>query len=195
MRTLTVTAEGPGHLAQGRAGAPGRPSRGEDCRRTSCPGGRIEVKAVRPTGKISDAFGFLKAKRKGRSLSTDETNENVARGWAGKRRESPRTRVCWRRTAWHLEGSRYALHQLHHRSRKRLGRLLRHVVADATGTMRCERGPVNLAAGAASDGSRAHAVVGAVQCDGRHADGRLLGQPALQLGILRIASARPKRCR
>jgi AbrB family looped-hinge helix DNA binding protein len=47
------------------------------------PGGRIEVKAARPTGKISDAFGFLKRKE-GPSLSVEEMNKIAARGWAGK---------------------------------------------------------------------------------------------------------------
>jgi AbrB family looped-hinge helix DNA binding protein len=49
------------------------------------PDGRIEVKAARPTGKISDVFGLLKAKRKGRALSIEEINQIVANGWAGKR--------------------------------------------------------------------------------------------------------------
>lgn len=49
------------------------------------PDGRIEVKSARPTGKISDLFGSLKAKKKGRSLSIEEMNEIVAGGWAGKR--------------------------------------------------------------------------------------------------------------
>jgi AbrB family looped-hinge helix DNA binding protein len=49
------------------------------------PGGRVEVKAARPTGKISDAFGFLKGKTNGRSLSIEEMNEIIADGWAGKR--------------------------------------------------------------------------------------------------------------
>ncbi len=49
------------------------------------PGGRVEVKAARPTGKISDAFGFLKGKTKVRSLSIEEMNEIIADGWSGKR--------------------------------------------------------------------------------------------------------------
>jgi len=48
------------------------------------PDGRIEVKAAGPTGKISDAFGCLKTKRKGRSLSIEDMNRIIARGWAGK---------------------------------------------------------------------------------------------------------------
>jgi AbrB family looped-hinge helix DNA binding protein len=48
------------------------------------PDGRIEVKAARPTGKISDAFGFLK-KKDDPSLSIEEINRIAAWGWAGKR--------------------------------------------------------------------------------------------------------------
>ena len=48
------------------------------------PGGRIEVKAARPAGKISDAFGFLKRER-GPRLSIEEINAATAKGWAGKR--------------------------------------------------------------------------------------------------------------
>jgi bifunctional DNA-binding transcriptional regulator/antitoxin component of YhaV-PrlF toxin-antitoxin module len=43
------------------------------------PDGRIEMKAARPIGKISDAFGFLKGKRKGRVLSIEEMNEIAVR--------------------------------------------------------------------------------------------------------------------
>jgi hypothetical protein len=47
------------------------------------PDGRIEVRAAWPTGKISDAFDFLK--KNGPSLSIEEMNKIAARGWAGKR--------------------------------------------------------------------------------------------------------------
>jgi AbrB family looped-hinge helix DNA binding protein len=84
MRTLTVTAKGQVTLRKDVLEHLGvRP--GEKISVDKLPDGRIEVKAVRPTGKISDAFGFLKGKRKGRSLSIDQMNEIVARGWAGKR--------------------------------------------------------------------------------------------------------------
>ena len=84
MSTLTVTAKGQVTLRKDVLEHLGvRP--GEKISVDKLPDGRIEVKAVRPTGKISDAFGFLKAKRKGRSLSIDEMNEIVARGWAGRR--------------------------------------------------------------------------------------------------------------
>lgn len=48
------------------------------------PDGRIEMKAARPAGKISDVFGIFK-RRGGPSLSIDEINDIAARGWAGKR--------------------------------------------------------------------------------------------------------------
>jgi bifunctional DNA-binding transcriptional regulator/antitoxin component of YhaV-PrlF toxin-antitoxin module len=48
------------------------------------PDGRIEVKAARPAGDISDAFNFLKRK-KGVSLSVEKINKIAARGWARKR--------------------------------------------------------------------------------------------------------------
>ena len=84
MSTLTVTAKGQVTLRKDVLEHLGvRP--GEKISVDKLPDGRIEVKAVRPTGKISEAFGFLKGKRKGRSLSIDEMNEIVARGWAGKR--------------------------------------------------------------------------------------------------------------
>jgi bifunctional DNA-binding transcriptional regulator/antitoxin component of YhaV-PrlF toxin-antitoxin module len=58
---------------------------GEKITLEKLPGGRIELRSARPTGKISDAFGFLKAKRKGSVRSIEEINEVVACGWAGKR--------------------------------------------------------------------------------------------------------------
>jgi bifunctional DNA-binding transcriptional regulator/antitoxin component of YhaV-PrlF toxin-antitoxin module len=46
--------------------------------------GRIELKAARPASKISDVFGSLK-KKNGPSLSIEELNEIIAKGWAGKK--------------------------------------------------------------------------------------------------------------
>jgi AbrB family looped-hinge helix DNA binding protein len=51
---------------------------------TKLPNDRIEIKAAPPTGKISDAFGFLKRKD-GPSLTIEEINKIAARGWAGRR--------------------------------------------------------------------------------------------------------------
>jgi bifunctional DNA-binding transcriptional regulator/antitoxin component of YhaV-PrlF toxin-antitoxin module len=84
MSTLTVTAKGQVTLRKDLLEHLGVHP-GDKISIEKLPGGRAEVKAVRPTGKISDAFGFLKAKRKGRSLSIEEMNEIIADGWAGKR--------------------------------------------------------------------------------------------------------------
>lgn len=48
------------------------------------PDGRIEVRAARPGGKISDAFDFLR-RDDGPSLSIEEMNEIAAKGWSGRR--------------------------------------------------------------------------------------------------------------
>lgn len=47
-------------------------------------GGRIEAKAVRPTGRISEVFDLLK-RENGPRLSIEEMNEIAASGWARKR--------------------------------------------------------------------------------------------------------------
>ena len=84
MSTLTVTAKGQVTLRKDVLDHLGvRP--GAKIAVDKLPGGRIEVRAVRPAGKISDAFGLLKEKRKGKTLSIDRINEIAARGWAGKR--------------------------------------------------------------------------------------------------------------
>ena len=57
---------------------------GEKITVNKLPNGRIEMKAARTTGNISDVFGFLK--RNGQpSLSIRRLDEIAARGWAGKR--------------------------------------------------------------------------------------------------------------
>ncbi len=56
---------------------------GEKITVNKLPDGRIELKAARPIGKISDAFGFLK--KNGPSLSIEDITKIAARGWAGKR--------------------------------------------------------------------------------------------------------------
>jgi bifunctional DNA-binding transcriptional regulator/antitoxin component of YhaV-PrlF toxin-antitoxin module len=48
------------------------------------PNGIIET--ARSTDKISAAFGVLKTKRKGKSLSISGMNDIIAQGWSGKRR-------------------------------------------------------------------------------------------------------------
>jgi AbrB family looped-hinge helix DNA binding protein len=83
MSKLTVTAKGQVTLRKDVLEHLGvRP--GEKVSVEKLPDGRIEVRAARPTGKISDAFDFLKGKG-GPSLSIEEMNQIIADGWAGKR--------------------------------------------------------------------------------------------------------------
>jgi len=84
MSTLTVTAKGQVTLRKDLLEHLGVHP-GEKITVDKLPDGRIEVKAARTMGKISDLFGSLKTKRKGRSLSIEEMNKVIARGWAGKR--------------------------------------------------------------------------------------------------------------
>jgi AbrB family looped-hinge helix DNA binding protein len=83
MSILTVTAKGQVTLRKDILKHLGVQP-GEKIAVDKLPDGRIEVRAARPTGEISDAFGFLKRKG-GPSLSIEEMNKIAARGWAGKR--------------------------------------------------------------------------------------------------------------
>ena len=83
MNTLTVTAKGQVTLRKDLLKHLGVHP-GEKIAVDKLPDGRIEMKAVRPTGKISDVFGFLKRKS-GPSLSIEEINQVAKRGWAGRR--------------------------------------------------------------------------------------------------------------
>jgi AbrB family looped-hinge helix DNA binding protein len=83
MSTLTVTAKGQVTLRKDILKHLGVHP-GEKIAVDKLPDGRIEVKAARPAGKISDAFGFLK-KKGGPSLSIEQINRITARAWAGKR--------------------------------------------------------------------------------------------------------------
>ncbi|HZC16620.1 MAG TPA: AbrB/MazE/SpoVT family DNA-binding domain-containing protein [Caulobacteraceae bacterium] len=83
MSTLTVTSKGQVTLRKDLLKHLGVQP-GEKVAVEKLPDGRIEVKAARPAGKISDVFGFLK-RENGPSLSIEEMNEIAAQGWAGKR--------------------------------------------------------------------------------------------------------------
>jgi AbrB family looped-hinge helix DNA binding protein len=81
--TLTITAKGQVTLRKDLLEHLGVHP-GEKITVDKLPDGRIEVKAARPTGKISDVFDFLK-RENGPSLSIEDMNEIAARGWTGKR--------------------------------------------------------------------------------------------------------------
>jgi AbrB family looped-hinge helix DNA binding protein len=83
MGTLTVTAKGQVTLRKDLLEHLGVQP-GDKIAVDKLPDGRIEVKAARPAGDISDAFNFLKRK-KGVSLSVEKINKIAARGWARKR--------------------------------------------------------------------------------------------------------------
>jgi len=81
--TLTVTAKGQVTLRRDLLKHLGVHP-GEKITVEKLPDGRIEMKAVRPNGSISDVFDFLK-KKGGPSLSIDDINKIAAHGWAGRR--------------------------------------------------------------------------------------------------------------
>ncbi|HEU0083589.1 MAG TPA: AbrB/MazE/SpoVT family DNA-binding domain-containing protein [Bradyrhizobium sp.] len=83
MNTLTVTAKGQVTLRKDLLQHLGIQP-GEKVAVEKLPDGRIEVKAARPSGKISDAFNLLK-REGGPVLSIEEINQIAADGWAGKR--------------------------------------------------------------------------------------------------------------
>jgi AbrB family looped-hinge helix DNA binding protein len=83
MNMLTVTSKGQVTLRKDLLEHMGVHP-GEKITVDKLPDGRIEVRALRPTGKISDIFDFLKQET-GPSLSIDEINEIAARGWADRR--------------------------------------------------------------------------------------------------------------
>jgi AbrB family looped-hinge helix DNA binding protein len=83
MSTLTVTAKGQVTLRKDLLEHLGVQP-GEKIVVDKLPDGRVEVRAMRPAGKISDVFNLLK-RRDGPALSIEEMNRIAARGWAGKR--------------------------------------------------------------------------------------------------------------
>jgi bifunctional DNA-binding transcriptional regulator/antitoxin component of YhaV-PrlF toxin-antitoxin module len=83
MSTLSVTAKGQVTLRKDVLTHLGVQP-GDKITVEKLPNGRIEVRAARPTGRISDVFGCLKQEN-GPSLSIEEINEIAAEGWTGKR--------------------------------------------------------------------------------------------------------------
>ena len=82
MSTLTITAKGQVTLRKDLLQHLGVQA-GEKVTVDKLPDGRIEIRAARPTGTISDAFDFLK-RENSPSLSLEEIGEIAAQGWAGK---------------------------------------------------------------------------------------------------------------
>jgi AbrB family looped-hinge helix DNA binding protein len=83
MSTLTITAKGQVTLRKDVLSHLGVQP-GDKISVEKLPDGRIEMKAARPTGRISDAFGLLR-RENGPTLSIEEMNQIAAEGWAGKR--------------------------------------------------------------------------------------------------------------
>lgn len=82
MTTLTVTAKGQIALRKDLLRHLGA-QLGSKVEVHKLPGGRLEIKAAPPTGKISDAFGLLKREGQ-KTISIKEMNETIAKGWAGE---------------------------------------------------------------------------------------------------------------
>ncbi len=83
MATLTVTAKGQVTLKKDLLEHLGvKPGDKIDVKKL--PEGRMEVSSARTTGRISDVFGLLK-QTDGPTVSIEEMNEAIARGWAGER--------------------------------------------------------------------------------------------------------------
>lgn len=83
MTTLTITAKGQvtlrkdilQHLGVGP---------GQQIEISELPGGRIEVKAARPTGTIDGFIGLLAGKTK-KVATIEEMNEAAPHSWAGQK--------------------------------------------------------------------------------------------------------------
>ena len=83
MGTLTVTAKGQVTLRKDILEHLGVHP-GQKIAVEKLPDGRVTMKAVPATGRISDVFNLLKRKG-GPRLSIEDIGEIAARGWAGKR--------------------------------------------------------------------------------------------------------------
>ena len=83
MATLTITAKGQVTLRKEFLAHLGVKA-GDKIDIDKRPDGRIEVKAARRTGRISDVFDLLK-RDDGPSLSIADMNRIAAQGWAGEK--------------------------------------------------------------------------------------------------------------
>ncbi|HEY2708016.1 MAG TPA: AbrB/MazE/SpoVT family DNA-binding domain-containing protein [Caulobacteraceae bacterium] len=83
MSKLTVTSKGQVTLRKDLLTHLGV-SPGDQIDVDKLPDGRIEVRAARKTGKISDIAGLF-YRKDGPKLTIEEINEAIAKGWAGER--------------------------------------------------------------------------------------------------------------
>jgi bifunctional DNA-binding transcriptional regulator/antitoxin component of YhaV-PrlF toxin-antitoxin module len=83
MNKLTITAKGQVTLRKDLLTHLGVEP-GEQIAVDKLPDGRVEIRAAKPSGRISDVFNLLQV-GKGPSLSIEEIGEIAKRGWAGKR--------------------------------------------------------------------------------------------------------------
>ncbi|PKP92778.1 MAG: transcriptional regulator [Alphaproteobacteria bacterium HGW-Alphaproteobacteria-16] len=82
MNALTITAKGQITLRKNLLRHLGVHP-GQQIEVVELPGGELRVRAVKRTGKISDAFGMLKREGQ-RTVSIEEMNEVIEKGWAGQ---------------------------------------------------------------------------------------------------------------
>jgi hypothetical protein len=83
MRTLIVTAKGQVTLRKDLLNHLGIHA-GQKVAVEKLPGGRIEMRAMQRTGKVSELFGMLKPRNR-RLLSVEDISKIASQGWAGKR--------------------------------------------------------------------------------------------------------------
>jgi bifunctional DNA-binding transcriptional regulator/antitoxin component of YhaV-PrlF toxin-antitoxin module len=83
MATLTVTSKGQVTLRRDVLQHLGVAA-GEKLQVSKLPGGRVEVRAASPGGRIEDIFGIL-ADAKRKPVTIEEMNRVIADAWAGKR--------------------------------------------------------------------------------------------------------------
>ena len=85
MTTLTVTAKGQVTLRKNVLQHLGI-GPGDKVEVDLDPGGKVVLKAERPTGSIEDVFGMLNHLARDRAPTIEELNDIIADGWANRRR-------------------------------------------------------------------------------------------------------------
>lgn len=83
MTKLTITAKGQVTLRKDLLHHLGV-EQGQQVEVSKLPGGRIEIRAFKPTGTADDFIGLLAGKTK-KVATIEEINEAAAKGWAGRK--------------------------------------------------------------------------------------------------------------